>query len=182
MSTDNRSPSYLVEREAVRKWLLETRAGHFATEMARREAPRDNLSPFFDDDKWMGWGDFYREYRDAIVLAANCREARETARLTMKSKAGIGPPTHGPSRLMRFFSPPLSHVLRRQVETQDPDYWNDMRNVLREALLLPEYTCVPMSLIRAELEALLPKGTKVAVTKEGIVERHESAGTGAAAG
>lgn len=177
MSTDNKSPSYLVEREAVRKWLLETRAGHFATELARREAPHDNLAPFFDDDKWLGWGDIYREYRDALVLAANCAEARETARLTIKSRDTMGLPAHGPSRMMRFFSPPLSHVLRRQVEEQDPDYWNDMRNVLREALLYPEWTCVPISLIRAELEAHLPKGTKVTVGKEGIVERRGSEGS-----
>jgi hypothetical protein len=171
MTTENRSQSYLVEREAVRKWLLETREGHFATELARREAPNDNLAPFFDDDKWLNWADLYREYKEAIVLAANCREARETARLTMQSRNTLGIPAHGPSQMLRFFSPPLSHVLRRQVEMQDPDYWNDIRNVLREALLYPEYTCVPVSLIRAELESHLPKGTKVTVTKEGIVER-----------
>lgn len=178
MATDNKSPSYLVEREAVRKWLLETREGHFATELARREAPNDNLAPFFDDDRWLGWGDIYREYRDAIVLAANCAEARETARLVIKSRNSMGLPAHGPSRMMRFFSPPMSLVLRRQVEMQDPDYWNDLRNVLREALLYPEYTCVPLSLIRSELEALLPKGTKVSVTKEGIVERRATEATG----
>lgn len=178
MGTDNKSPSYLVEREAVRKWLLETREGHFAAELARREAPHDNLAPFFDDDKWLGWGDIYREYKDAIVLAANCAEARETARLVIKSRNSMGLPAHGPSRMMRFFSPPMSLVLRRQVEMQDPDYWNDLRNVLREALLYPEYTCVPLSLIRSELEALLPKGTKVSVTKEGIVERRATEATG----
>ena len=170
MGTDNKSPSYLLEREAVRKWLLQTREGHFATEMARREAPRENLSPVFDDDKWVSWGDIYREHRNSLVLAANCREARETAHLTMQSRNTMGLPPHGPSRMLRFFSPPMSLVLRRQVELQDPDYWNDMRNVLKEALNYPEYCCVPLNLIRAELEALQPKGTRIVIGKEGPVE------------
>lgn len=171
MGTDNKSPSYLKERDAVRKWLLDTKAGQWAAELARREAPRQNLSPFFDDDKWLGWGDIYQEYRDALVVAANCAEARETARLQIKSRNSMGIPAHGPSRMMRFFSPPMSLVLRRQVELQDPDYWNDIRNVLKEALNYPEYCCVPASMIRAELEANQPRGTKLIAGKEGLVER-----------
>jgi hypothetical protein len=170
MPTENRSPSYLQEREAVRKWLLQTKEGHWATELAKREAPQQNLAPFFDDDKWLGWGDIYREYKDALVVAANCAEARETARLQMKSRNRMGIPAHGPSRMMRFFSPPMSLLLRRQVELQDPDYWNDMRNVLKEALNYPEYCCVPLSLIRSELESLQPKGNRTVIRKEGLVE------------
>jgi len=175
MPTDNKSPSYLTVRAAVRDWLLRTKEGHFATELARREAPRGNLAPLFDDDKWLGWADIYNEYRDALVVAANCAEARETARLTVKSRNSMGIPAHGPSRMMRFFSPPMSLVLRRQVELQDPDYWNDMRNVLKEALNYPEYCCVPMSLIRAELEALQPRGNRTVIRKEGLVESRKPA-------
>ena len=178
MSTENKSPSYLKEREAVRKWLLETRTGHFATDILRRGMPaHESLANILDDDKWVDWQDIRREYHEALVLAANCREARETASLTIQARSTLGAPAHGPSKMLRFFSPPLSHVLRRQVEMQDPDYWNDLRNVLREALLYPEWTCVPASLIRAELESHLPKGTRVTVTKEGIVERPRSEGS-----
>ena len=177
MSTENKSPSYLQEREAVRKWLLETKTGHYATELLRRGMPEhQSLANVLDDDKWVDWGDIRREYKEALILAANCREARETARLNIQARNTLGVPAHGPSKMLRFFSPPMSHVLRRQVEMQDPDYWNDLRNVLREALLWPEWTCVPASLLRAELESHLPKGTKVSVTKEGIVERRESGG------
>lgn len=170
MPTDNKSPSYNAVRDAVRRWLLQTKEGHFATELVRREAPRQNLAPFFDDDTWLGWDDIYQEYKDALVVAGNCAEARETARLQIRSRNSMGVPAHGPSRLMRFFSPPMSLVLRRQVELQDPDYWNDIRNVLKEALNYPEYCCVPLSLIRAELAAHQPRGAKTIARKEGLVE------------
>jgi len=174
MGTANKSESYNRDRSLVRRWLLETREGQFATEMANRGMPKgDNLSRLFDDDKWLDWEDLYKESKDSIVLAANCREAREGARMAMKSTTSMVAPTGGPSKMMRFFSPPMSHVLRRQIEVQDPDYWNDPKNVLREALLYPEYACVPESLLRAQLESMLPKGTKVTMTKGGVLERRE---------
>jgi hypothetical protein len=54
----------------------------------------ESLANVLDDDKWVNWGDIRREYREALVLAANCREARETARLTIQSRNTLGPPAH----------------------------------------------------------------------------------------
>src|SRR5436189_125039 len=46
---------------------------------------------------------------------------------------------------------------RRQIENMDPEYWNDPKNVLREALAFPEFCTVPQHIIRGELDRHLGK-------------------------
>ena len=65
-------------------------------------------------------------------------------------------PTHAKWRLV--FQPPIWYVLRRQIETMDPNFWNDPANMYREALNNPLWATVPAEIIRGELEKYLPKG------------------------
>jgi hypothetical protein len=174
MATENKSPSYLRERLLIRRWLLESREGRFATELLKRDSnlhpdgvtKHGDLSRILDDDNYVDWEDLYLEHKSSLVIASNCAEAREAASMQMQAKGSLGPPIGGPSKMMRFFSPPLWYHLRRQVETQNPEYWNDEVNVLREALANELWLCVPAHIVRGALEALLPKGKRVTLPSE----------------
>jgi len=152
MGTDNKSPSYLEERAASRRLLLGTKDGHLHTEILKTKVADGDLSAVFDDDHWLDWQEVVREMRGSVILAANCAEARRSTEIAMQSRYRLAPPLSGQAKWLHFFAPPVWYVLRRQVEMMDPDYWNDPKNTLREALDCPWWTTVPASLIRGELE------------------------------
>lgn len=154
---ENKSPSYNAVRSAVRNWLLTTPEGKYATgKLKQFQKPsfgHNHLQHVIDEAYWTDHAEIYREYKDALILASNNAERRR------QFERGEIKPTPG-SRMMKIFSPPLSYTLRRQAEEMDPDYWNDPRNVLREALANPEWTTVPADYLRGQLESLLPKAKK----------------------
>jgi hypothetical protein len=155
MATDNKSPSYLKERAAVRKWLSETEEGRYAVDLMRAQEGPAAVSRILDDDKWVGWADLIEEHKNDLTIAANCHEVRKAVDLARKSNSLSAPPTSQGGKWLRFFTPEMGYVLRRQVETMDPDYWNDPKNVFREALRNPQWLTVPAELIRGELEKYL---------------------------
>lgn len=160
MSTDNKSPSYRAEREAVRKWIERTPDGKYARKQLM-DAMGGDASRILDDDQHVDWEEIVREYKGATVLAANCREAREAFELARQSSSLRQlPPSQDKSKWVKFLSAPAGYVLRRQIELADPDYWNDPINVYREAMEHPEWCSVPMDTIRGMLNDLLPKARK----------------------
>ncbi len=160
MASENKSPSYLEERERARRFLTQTKDGKFAADLIRRNTQPGEAN-VLDDDNWVDWEEVMREHRHDTIIAASCQEAREAASLSRQSSSILAPPNPSKSKLRKFFSPPLWYVLRRQIETADPDYWTDRVNQYREALKNPEWATVSPECIRASLEDLLPRGTKV---------------------
>jgi hypothetical protein len=158
MATDNQCPEYLAEREYVRKWLKATPDGRMAESILLRSSSKKKMQAVFDDEDMTDWEELVKEYRGSTVLAANCQEARGAFDLARQSRSTLGPPGASKGRWRNFLSLPLGYVLRRQIETCDPDYWNDPKNVYREALQFPEFCKVPPEVIRGKLEAILPKG------------------------
>lgn len=161
--SDPKSPSYLKAMRAAHHWLLNTKDGKYATEFLRQNSPNQDLAAVIENGGWINWEDMVSENRDNLLLASNCYEAREAVKLSRQSKGLMGAPTTSQSKLMRFASFPLWYVLRRQVETADPDYWSSPVNVMRECLKHPQFTTVPAEIIRGQLERLLPKPTEVIV-------------------
>ncbi len=159
MATENQSPSYRKLRADVRRWLTETSEGQYQTSILRDNMPGGHLEKIFDDDNWTDFEGVITEGRGSLVIAASCAEARRTCEIAMQAKYRVSPPSHGQAKWLRFFSPPLWYVLRRQVEVMDPDYWNSTANTLHEALRNPQWTTVPASILRGELEKYMP-GTK----------------------
>lgn len=160
MSSSNQSPSYLGEREEVLRWFQKSPDGQYLRDLIRRvDKPSDSVR-IFDDDNCTNWEDLQKEYKGAVVIAANNQEARAAFEMTQQSHSNFAPPPGGPSKMLRIFTPPLGYVLRRQVETADPYYWNDHLNVYREAQLHPDWCPVPQSYIRGALEAALPRPTQ----------------------
>ena len=106
---------------------------------------------FRSDDHWVSWGDMLEEHRDDLALAANCQEARNSMDLARKSNSLNAPPQPTAAKWVKFFSPPMWYVLRKQVEVMDPNYWNDPKNTIREALSHPEWTTVSADYLRGEL-------------------------------
>lgn len=156
MSTDNKSPSYLRDREAARRWLTRTPDGRAARDHLMKHGP-GGQARILDDDQHVEWEDLVNENRDLPLLAANCAEARSAFEMARQARSTLGPPGLDKARWIRFFATPVAYVLRRQIETGDPDYWNDPRNLYREALDHPEWLCVPAEVIRGELEKVLPR-------------------------
>ena len=161
---DVKSVGYQREKRYTVDWLKETRAGAFAEEILRKGSPGGNLSRILDDGGWKSWEDIYTEHKDDLVLAANCREAREAFDIARKSHSRLAPPTGSGSKMCRVASFPLSYVLRRQIEVMDPDYWNSPLNFLRECMDHPYWVTADINVVRGMLEALLPQGTKVPIT------------------
>lgn len=160
MATDNKSPSYNREREAVRKWIEKTPDGQIARKQLM-DAMGGDASSILDDDKHVDWEEIVREYRGATVLAANCKEAREAFELARQSSSlRLLPPSADKAKWVKFFSAPTGYVLRRTIELADPDYWNDPINVYREAMEHPEWCSAPMDVIRGLLNEVLPKARK----------------------
>lgn len=163
MSTDNKSPSYLMEREAVRDgFLLNTQDG----EMARRilmEGGPGGQARILDDDRCVDWASIRQEFEGCTVLAANCREARAAFSLAQQARSTMGPPGADKGRLVKFFSAPTGYVFRVMAATADPKYWDDPVNVYREALAHPEWCSAPLDVIRGLLSDALPKGTKIEI-------------------
>jgi len=156
MATDNKSPSYLEEREQVRRWFQKTQDGKEARRILM-DAVGGDASRILDDDKHVDWEEMVKDYAGCSVLAASCREAREAFEIARQSKSSMGPPGVDKGKWVHWFSTPIGYVLRRQIELADPDYWNDPINVFREAMDHPEWCRVPMDVIRGELEMRLPK-------------------------
>lgn len=154
MGTDNKSPSYLEDREKTRKWLTETEEGRYAADLLKTEDP-NIVSQVLDDDKWVDWQTMLEEQKDGLIIAENCAEARNSVELARKSNSMNAPPQPTAARWLRFFSPPMWYVLRKQVEVMDPDYWKDPKNIFREALDHPQWTTVPADYLRGELEKYL---------------------------
>lgn len=159
MATDNKSPSYLRDREGARAWLTRTAEGRAARDLLIRNAG-GNAAAILDDDRHVDWEDLVRENRDLPVLAASNAEARASFELARQSRSTLGPPGGDKGKWLRVFSPPSGYVLRRQIETADPAYWNDPVNLYREALANPQWCPVPADHIRGKLESLLPKARK----------------------
>ena len=151
MTTENTSPSYLEEREKVRKWLSTTKEGQHTVGIMKQQDGDLAVSKLLDDDQWASWGDLMTEHKDDLVLASSCAELRNAADLARKSNSLNQPPMSQGARWMRFFSPPIWYVLRRQVEVGDPDYWNDPVNVMREAMENSQWSTLPADYIRGEL-------------------------------
>jgi len=157
MASSNRSPSYLAWRDFVRNWTSTTQAGDFARHNAREWSDGNDASHVFDDDQWTDFEEFYRENRDAVIVAKN--------NLEMQNAFQQGHALPG-TRLLRFARVPLGYHLRRIAETGEPDYWNDMRNTLREVLDNPWFATVPAWYLRGKLETLLPKGQSILIYDE----------------
>lgn len=164
MGSSNRSPSYLQHRDKVRRWLANTKEGQFAVELFRQIDSAKHVSQVLDDDNWVDWGDVMQEHKHDLVIASDCAEHRAAAELAMQSSTKMAPPTSQGSKLMRFFSPPIWYVMRRQIERGDPAYWNHPQTVMKEALANPQWCVVPMSYIRGVYEAMMPKGEKIIAT------------------
>jgi len=158
MSTDNLSPSYLAERDSVRRWLFTSQDGKRAVDHLKKWALKTGHNPanLFDDDKQVQWMDMVKAYKGATVLATNNAAARAAFDLAKQSTSNMGAPG-GKDKWRRFAGIPLDYHLRRMAETADPDYWNDPINVYRELLDNPDWLCVPADVIRGELEEALPK-------------------------
>jgi hypothetical protein len=162
MGTDNKSPSYLSEREFVRDWLSNTEEGRHTVDLLKQEDGQSIVSQVLDDDQWVDWAEMLDEHREDLALASNCAEARKSVDLARKSNSLNAPPMPNAAKWLKFFSPPMWYVLRKQVELMDPDYWNDPKNTLREALKHPEWTTVSAEYIRGQLEQYLGKSAKLA--------------------
>lgn len=162
MATDNQSPSYLAERQRIRRWLEHHPDGREAMRVLRSDSTPAQLNAVLEDDKQTDWEELQRDYAGASVLAASCREAREAFDLARQSRTTMGPPRTDKQKWVRFFSAPIGYVLRRQIEVSDPDYWNQPVNVYREALAHPEWCVASADYIRGALEQFLPRGQKVA--------------------
>lgn len=156
MSSSNQSPSYLEERERTRRWLQKSKDGQLAVDELRKQGQTVVL----DDDKEVQWDDMVAEYKGAAVLAASNAEAREAFELSRHASSNMGAPlNHGAWRA--FASMPLGYVIRRQIETMDPGYWDDQVNLYRECLEHPEWCRVPADYIRGRLNDVLPKGPRL---------------------
>ena len=159
MSTDNLSPSYLAERDDVRRWLFTSQDGRIAVDHLKKWAIKTGHNPtaIFDDDRQVQWGDLVRAYKGATVLATTNAEARAAFELASQSSSIMAPPAGGKDKWRLFARVPLDYHLRRMTETADPDYWNDRVNLYRELLDNPDWCTVPADVIRGELEEALPK-------------------------
>lgn len=162
MTTSNQSPSYLAERERVRRWLARHPDGKEALRVLRQHAAPGVMNQVLEDDQQTDWEEMVKDYRGASVLAANCAEARASFELARQSRSNMGPPQTDKQKWTKFFSAPIGYVLRRQIEVMDPDYWNQPVNVYREALAHPEWCSAPADYIRGALESFLPRGQQVA--------------------
>lgn len=154
MATENRSPSYNGVRDFVRSWASRSREGSFAVQNIREWSQNDSASHIFDDDRWTTFEDWYAENKGNLALAANNQAIRDA------HQTGFAPTK---TRLRRFASVPMGYHLRRIAETGDPQYWNDPRNMLKEVIENPWFATMPLWYIRGQYEALLPKGTTVAL-------------------
>lgn len=162
MAEDNKSPSYLEERQTVRDWLDKTSEGKYAGDLLKTLDTPSVVSKVLDDSQWVSWGDLLKEHKDDLILASSCAESRNAVELARKSSTLNAPPMSKGARWLRFFSPPMWYVLRKQVEEMDPDYWTDPKNIFREALDNPQWAIVPPDYIRGELEKYLGASTKAA--------------------
>lgn len=153
MATDNKSISYLEERERTRRFLWETGDGQLALEHLRQDATPAELQRVLTDDTFTDHTALREEHRGGIVVAENCREAREAFTIDQMHKTD--------AKWVRFFAPPIWYYLRRQVDTGDPDYWKDPVNTMREALARPIWATAPASYIRGELMKYLGVNDKV---------------------
>jgi hypothetical protein len=155
VATDNRSIPYNEERAAVRDWLSTTKDGAFAVEQLQKEAGSSALKPekrdagdILTNDQHVDWPSVYREHKDDLAVAYNSRAAAEAFKIDARI---------GNDAWIRFFQCPGWLFFRRQIENMDPEYWNDPKNVLREAMAFPDFCTVPQHVIRAELDKYLGK-------------------------
>ena len=158
MGSENKSPSYLEEREEARRWLLDTKEGQYAADILKEKGPHGIAAKVLDDDHFTDWESIVKEHRHDLVIAANCYEARNAVSMARQSSSLLVAPTQSHMKWRKIMSPPIWYVLRRQIETMDPNYWNDPANMYREALNNPQWTVVPADIIRGELEKHLPSG------------------------
>lgn len=150
MASGNQSPSYLQAREHFLKWIAESRAGQFSRDILMGFGPGRRISEVLEEDHWTDFDALYEERKGDLILAADNKRVRDAF------ERGEVKPSPG-ARFLRFFSPPMDYVLRRQADTQDPNYWNSPTNTLREALAHPLWCTVPADYIRGVLEQYLPK-------------------------
>ena len=163
MGSKNQSPSYLASRERPRNFLLNTPDGKEATRILKEHATPAEMTRIFDDDTFTNWDDIVEEHRGSTVLAASCREARGAFELAAGSRSNKLPPPAGQSKMRRIAQIPAWYMLKRPIEMGDPEYWNSKVNTYRELLANPQWSCVPESYLRGQLEEHLPKGKKIAV-------------------
>ena len=145
----------------MRKWLLSTEDGRLASDILRRNAPNQNAAPILDDDRFTSWDDIVAEYRGGVMLASSCREARGVFDLAKGATSNMTLPGVTSAKWSNFFSAPIGYVLRRQIQTCDPNYWNEPINTYREALANPNWCRVPRAVIQGKLNDLLPKGKQI---------------------
>lgn len=154
---DIRSISFLRDRDAAKRWFQGTRQGLYAAGLLLRERGSDFGEVYNRRDGWVQWTDMVQEHRNDLAVAADCAEARAAFDLARGASRGKFPPLKTAAHWMRFFSVPDWYFFRRQIDVADPDYWNDQKNVLREALDHPEWCTVPADIIRGELDSLTPR-------------------------
>ena len=155
MGTENKSPSYLEEREQVRRALSNTPEGRYAVDLLIQQDGKSVVGKALNEDSWLDWKSLWEEHKDDLILASNCEALRNAFELSRKSSSMNQPPMSQGSRLLRFFSPPMWYVLRRQIEVGDPDFWSDPENMIREALANPQWATVPADYLRGKLLDLI---------------------------
>ena len=161
MATDNQSQSYQAMRVQARRFLSGHKDGRYGVDTLRRlSAPRE-MTAVLEDDHFTDWEEMIKDHRGSTVIATNNRAARAAFELARQSSSVMGSPGTGKGKWVHFMATPLWYVLRRQIETVDPDYWNDHVNQMREALNNPEWCVVPPDVIRGELARHLPRGQSV---------------------
>lgn len=154
---DIQSISFLRDREAARRWYQNTKAGNYAAELMLKEKGSTFSAIYNKRDGWVQWTDMVQEHRNDLAVAADCAEARAAFDLARGARNSMMPPMKTAANWMRFMSVPDWYFFRKQIDTADPYYWNDQKNVLREALDNPQWCTVPADVIRGELERLMPK-------------------------
>jgi len=143
MATDNKSISYLQEREKTHRFLTGTADGRLAIDNLRQDATPEEMQRVLGDDRFTDHATLREEHRGGVLVAESCREAREAFTIDQMHQTG--------AKWVRFFAPPFWYYIRRQIDSGNPEYWKDPANTMREALECPQWATVPAWYIRGEL-------------------------------
>lgn len=156
MSSTNQSPSYLEQREYVRRWMLNHPDGKIATSTLTQCDGNAAMVNTFDDDHFTAFEDMVEDFRGASVLAASNAEAREAFQIAAGARSTKMPAPGGHAHWRHISQMPLAYVLRKQLETGDMHYWDNKRNLYKELLENPQWSRVPTWYLKGQLEKYLP--------------------------
>ncbi len=159
MPSENKSHSYLTDRERFMRWVKLRKSGQLARENLMLHSDAGNASQLLEDDRFTDYEGIMEEHREGVLVATNCAETRKDFQRTQQGGRMVGLP--GGARWLRFASIPAWYHWRKVAEEGDPDYWDDPRSQLRAVLEHPEWSCVPLSVIRGALNDLEPKARKI---------------------